>query len=247
MIKIIKKSIMKNYLFIKSINNVNSIIKKYSEHSNIHIWNYTDINIEHIINKEIYIYCTNLSDFNNCLKKNIIPHITLLGDNIFNNDFNDYMNNEHNYEIFWFPSKENILNINKFLELPFIHYANIVIAFNPFIQNDISYPEFYKFLKNINQKYKNPLFNKELSLLKNEIFNNDNIAIIDDVEYKVILGLYGDYYIKAFNEEHNNKGILRDNKCIVCEYSEYCIIRGLGILKQEQSIKDCVSIKLMNT
>ena len=87
-------------------------------------------------------------------------------------------------ERFWFPSLKNISNDTlNFLSLKNIEHTPIAISFNEHIQIDINYEQFLPFIENINQSYINPLFKKDLELQNNEIFSDNNIAIINNEKY----------------------------------------------------------------
>ena len=94
-------------------------------------------------------------------------------------------------------------------------------------------------------QYKNPLFQKDLSLQDKEYFSDTNSAIINGVKHFVVLGLFGDYYsLEKPTEQSINFGILKDKTCVFCNFAESCKNRGLGILKYENKISGCVGIQL---
>lgn len=232
----------KSYLFIKTdelsydLNQLN--------YTDLHFWKPIEI-----LNKqkfqEVYFYCTNLIEIKETLKNNYIPHISFMGDSIFSSFYND--TEEYNLERFWFPEKKHFTQeyIDLFLNLPNIENTPIAIVYNPLFQNDIDYQEFFVFIKQLNLKYKNPLYFKDLSLQNDEIFSLNNAAIINNKHHFVVLGLFGDYYsIKEPTQQAINLGILKDKECVVCEFAQTCKDRGLGFIKFEQKISSCIGIKL---
>ena len=146
---------------------------------------------------------------------------------------------------FFLSVGENTDFINQFLLLKDIKNTSIAITFNPIFQSDINYEEFFLFIKNINSKYSNPLFFKDLSLQNNEIFSLNNSAIIDEQKHYVVLGIFGDYYsLEKPSEKSISFGILKDKQCVTCDFAIGCKERGLGILKYDNNIQSCIGIKL---
>lgn len=235
----------RNYLFIKG--NEQNLDLSNLDFSDIHLWN-----ISHILNKQkhqtVYFYCKNLTEFHSVVHSCYIPHITFLGDSLFSEFYENTLTKEFDcLERFWFPDLKHLTEdtIKKFLSLKDINTTSIAIAFNPFIQKDISYVEFIQFIKKLYTVYKNPLFTKELLLQENELFSLNNKAIINGKTYYVVLGLFGDYYLlNSPTEQSLSLGIFKDPNCITCEFAHTCKERGLGIIKTEEQLKSCIGIKL---
>lgn len=168
-----------------------------------------------------------------------------MGDDIFSNFYDTTLS--FNFERFWFPEKKHLNSyfLNLFISLKDIGNTPIAIVFNPIFQPDITYEEFFIFIQKLNSQYTNPLFLKDLSLQENEKFSLENTAIIDNEQYYVILGLFGDHYSKIQpSTKSMHFGILKDKQCITCDFAESCKERGLGALKFDNKIQSCVGIKL---
>lgn len=235
----------KNYLFIKE----NQEFFDFSNFnfSDIHLWNIAKI-YNKKENQNIYFYCKNLNDFQYVVNSGFIPHLAFIGDSLFSDFYIETLSSEFDsLERFWFPEKKHLNEdfIRLFLSLPNIYTTALAIVFNPFIQSDISYPEFMDFVKKLHSVYKNPLYFKDLSLQDNEIFSLNNQAIIDGKSYFVVLGLFGDYYLSnPPSLQSINLGILKDSVCLTCEFAQTCKDRGLGIIKFEEKFKSCIGIKI---
>ena len=107
--------------------------------------------------------------------------------------------------------------------------------------------DFLTFVNDINKSFSNPLFEKDLSLQVDEIFSEENKAVINDETYYVVLGLFGDYFMKNKPSDFDlMAGIMKDKNCVKCEYAEICKNRGLGIIKHNNKIQSCIGIKLFN-
>lgn len=231
------------YLFIK--NNQSTLnLSEFTEFTDIHIWNYVDI-INYSSTQNIYIYAKNMNELQQILHDGFIPHICFVGDTIFSSFYEDSLS-YNDIERFWFPSLKNINNDTlNFLSIKNIELTPIAISFNEYIQVDIHYEQFLPFIKNINKFYKNPLFKKDLELQNNEIFSANNMAIVNNEGYFVVLGLFGDYFSK---EKPTNlqlfSGIMKDKHCVKCEFAELCKNRGLGFIKHNNKIQSCIGIKL---
>lgn len=237
----------KNYLFIQDIQDNYNL--SHFNFTDIHIWNVAPIS-EQQNNQQVYFYTKNLEEFNTILKTQHIAHLTFLGDNLFSDFYTTTLKPEFNsLERFWFPEKKHLNQeyINKFLDLPEINTTSVAIVFNPHIQKDITYFEFYSFLNLLYSQYNSPLFDKDLSMYEQEFFSQHNAAIINGKKHCVVLGLFGDCYLPDFPDSHViNLGILKDSKCVMCDFANACIQRGLGIIKHTEKIKSCIGIKLYN-
>lgn len=235
----------KNYLFIQDIQDNYNLSNM--EYTDIHIWNIGKISSKNN-NQSIYFYTKNINEFNYVLKSEHIPHITFIGDSIFSDFYQNTLVPEYTHlERFWFPEKKHFNQdfINLFMNLPSIHNTSIAIVFNPNIQKDITYKEFYDFLKLLYSQYKNPLFFKDLAMYEDEYFSIKNAAIINGKTHYVVLGLFGDYYSPELpSQQAINFGILKDSQCVICDFANTCKQRGLGIIKHEEKIKSCIGIKV---
>jgi len=237
---------MKNtYLFIKS-NDIILDLSNYNNFSDIHIWNYTKI-INYNSQQKIHFYAKNISELKQIIEEGFIPHLCFIGDSIFSSFYENTLH-FNNIERFWFPSIQNIDNDKmRFLLLKNISNVPIAISYNQYLQDNIDYKNFLTFIKDINQSFCNPLFEKDISLQEKEVFSEDNKAIIDGIHYYVILGLFGDYFtIKKPNDLELLSGIMKDKNCVICEFAEICKNRGLGFIKYDNKIQSCIGIKLFN-
>jgi hypothetical protein len=231
------------YLFIKNTQSTLDLAE-FTEFTDIHIWNYVEI-INYSTTQNIHVYAKDMNELQKILNDGFIPHICFIGDSIFSSFYDDSLL-YNDIERFWFPSLKNISNDTlNFLSLKNIEHTPIAISFNEHIQIDINYEQFLPFIENINQSYINPLFKKDLELQNNEIFSDNNIAIINNEKYYVVLGLFGDYFSK---EKLTNlqlfSGIMRDKNCVKCEFADLCKNRGLGFIKHHNKIQSCIGIKL---
>lgn len=237
----------KNYLFIQNYQDNYDL--SHFDFTDIHIWNVAPV-INQDKNQQVYFYAKNLHEFNMVLTKKHIPHITFLGDSLFSDFYTNTLCSEYNtLERFWFPEKKHLNQdcINQFLNLREINNTNIAVVFNPHVQKEISYQDFYSFIKLLYSQYKSPLYFKDLSLYENEFFSSDNTAIINGQKHYVVLGLFGDYYLSDLPPNQiMNLGILKDAQCVMCDFADLCQQRGLGIIKYNEKIKSCVGIKLYN-
>lgn len=232
----------KNYLFIKNEQIIYDL--KNINYTDVHFWNTCHIENQQPL-QNVYFYCKTIEEINFVLTNNYIPHITFVGDSIFSSFYD--ATSSYDVERFWLPEKKHLNNdfIHRFLSLPNIEHTPIAITFNPIFQPDITYEEFFLFIKKLNSKYVNPLFLKDLILQENESFSLNNSAIIDGKQYYVVLGLFGDYYsLEKPTDKSMSLGILKDKQCVTCDFAVSCKERGLGILKYDNNIQSCVGIKL---
>lgn len=226
------------------------ILPILSDVEQLHILCPNIVNYSSIEHENTFVYTFNEIQFNSATKKNWNTHISLCGNELFNptliNLFDDSM------ELFWFPSLEQIASdIQVYIDYLIKLNLPICISFNPILQNNIDPESFRLFVKKIHIQFKNPLYLKEQELLEEELFNQNNVILKQENNLislqPIVLGLYGDYSIENLDNFNkiNTKSILKTKECSSCDYSTYCINRGLGYIISSLDYKGCIGIRLM--
>lgn len=237
----------KNYLFIQDMQENYDL--SCLDFTDIHIWHFGSVHHKKK-NQNVYFYTKNLYEFNYVLKSENIPHITFVGDTLFSDFYKQTLLPEFcTLERFWFPEEKHLnqKHIDMFMNLCQIENTSIAVVFNPNVQKDITYQEFYNFIQLLYSQYLSPLFKKDLDMYEEEIFSVKNMAIINGKSHYVVLGLFGDYYLPDLpTNQAINFGILKDSQCVMCDFANACKQRGLGIIKHSEQIKLCIGIKSYN-
>lgn len=256
---------MKNYLLLnlqnlELTNELLLLIKDYkSIHLNFSKQHYSYEEYSYIFSSirnnnkdiELFVYAYNLDCIKAALEFNINSHYCFVNDAIFmKDDFYLSMMDNSEAEIFWILDDrilnhdlEKIVDWLKELNRPICPSFSGNLLSNLTIEN---HEKIRIFIEQVLSKFKNPLFEKELSLPVSSWKDNHYINNSDLIIQEFALGIFGDLIVSPVDKiEHINiKTLMKNKNCKNCQYLDKCSTRGIGYIMFKLKLDNCCSYDL---
>lgn len=204
--------------------------------------------------KELFLYCHSFEQIKLAQSLGIKIHYCYLNDSVLiNNEFHQKAQQDKEAEIFWILDN-NILSqeIDKFKEVLTNWARPVCPTISGILLNDLNadYESLRQWLKNLHSEFKNPLFQKELSLEVSNWSFNDYMYVQKDKTScgKLIMGVFGDLLLpqNADIDLINLTTLLKTKDCRGCDYFDYCKHRGIGYIINKLNLNGCISYNLFN-
>ncbi len=198
---------------------------------------------------DYYMYVFNKESYDFCINNKITPHICFSGEEIFSSPLLNISDNS--LEFFWFPGIDDIFhNIDDYSSQLKKINKPICISISDIFNPEVNHEQSRLWIKSLLETYKNPLFEKEKELLKEDGCSKDNKYLRqenqENILKTIVLGMFGDCVIEENFEINNLKSIIVNKDCSNCDYQELCINKGLGYSLYKNKYKGCIGIKLFN-
>ncbi len=207
---------------------------------------------ERIRDKEVYFYSSSIKNIEKIYQKNMSAHYCFINDSILNLENWIFLKNQKAIEIFWVITENlNKQNIEKYLDV--FNKFNLPICFyvtGLLVENNLNY-DFklnMEIIKEINYKWKNPLYEKEISLVDLVYEENFYMDNRDRKEKPLLMGLFGDIQLEEDKfKDMNIKNMLKIKSCRNCEYFDACKARNMGIFFKQLNYFDCLGFKILGS
>lgn len=220
--------------------------------------NYSTINLFQSKNKnitishpQVYVYCFTEEQVLFCIDKGYHYHLCFYSNDILTSTLFKYYNKDT--EVFWFPFIEDFTKEKQVEYAKFFNDLNLPICISiSAIFNPLSVCEESRvWIKELYSLFSNPLIERELEIINNELFNTNNHYIHQTHNnitiQSIILGYMGDHILSEHSTMSDNaKTIFRTSECANCDYQEQCINRGIGLIIKENKYKGCCGIKIFH-